>query len=177
MMQPNDERAGLAPKTVYDVHLIICGALTDALRRGLISRNVALVALSPRRRSIQPTEPQSWPAAQLQAFLHAAAGHRLFPALWLSAMTGVRRSELIRHHDLRHTDGTLLIAAGVPAKVLSERLGHASPVFTIQTYQHVPPACRPTPRAHRSTHRARSTGHSTAPPSRMNTRRNSEEIR
>jgi len=33
----------------------------------------------------------------------------------------------------------LLIAAGVPVKVLSERLGHATPAFTIDTYQHVLP--------------------------------------
>ena len=39
----------------------------------------------------------------------------------------------------RHTHGTLLIAAGVPVKVVSERLGHATPTFTIETYQHVLP--------------------------------------
>jgi integrase len=46
---------------------------------------------------------------------------------------------VIRLHDLRHTHGTLLIKAGVPVKVLSERLGHATPTFTIDTYQHVLP--------------------------------------
>ncbi len=46
---------------------------------------------------------------------------------------------MIRLHDLRHTHGTLLIAAGVPVKVVSERLGHATPTFTIGTYQHVLP--------------------------------------
>jgi integrase len=49
---------------------------------------------------------------------------------------GVR---VIRLHDLRHTHASLLIAAGVPVKVVSERLGHASPTFTIETYQHVLP--------------------------------------
>ena len=33
----------------------------------------------------------------------------------------------------------LLIKAGVPVKVVSERLGHANPAFTIDTYQHVLP--------------------------------------
>jgi integrase len=46
---------------------------------------------------------------------------------------------VIRLHDLRHTHGTLLIASGVPVKVVSERLGHATPTFTIETYQHVLP--------------------------------------
>jgi integrase len=45
----------------------------------------------------------------------------------------------IRLHDLRHAHGTLLIKAGVPVKVVSERLGHGNPAFTIDTYQHVLP--------------------------------------
>ncbi len=45
----------------------------------------------------------------------------------------------IRLHDLRHTHATLLIQAGVPIKVVSERLGHASPAFTMTVYQHVLP--------------------------------------
>ena len=42
-------------------------------------------------------------------------------------------------HDLRHTHATLLLKAGVPLKVVSERLGHSSPAFTMTTYQHVLP--------------------------------------
>jgi integrase len=45
----------------------------------------------------------------------------------------------IRLHDLRHTHATLLIAAGVPVKVVSERLGHSTPAFTMTVYQHVLP--------------------------------------
>src|SRR5690606_41326552 len=45
----------------------------------------------------------------------------------------------IRFHDLRHTHATLLLRAGVPVKVVSERLGHASPGFTLNVYQHVLP--------------------------------------
>ncbi|MEA3509835.1 MAG: tyrosine-type recombinase/integrase [Actinomycetota bacterium] len=42
-------------------------------------------------------------------------------------------------HDLRHTHATLLLKAGVPLKVVSERLGHSSPAFTMATYQHILP--------------------------------------
>lgn len=49
---------------------------------------------------------------------------------------GVRR---IRLHDLRHTHATLAIKAGVPVKVVSERLGHESPAFTLKQYAHVIP--------------------------------------
>jgi integrase len=45
----------------------------------------------------------------------------------------------IRLYDLRHTAATLALSAGVPAKVVSEQLGHASVAFTLDTYSHVLP--------------------------------------
>ena len=44
---------------------------------------------------------------------------------------------VIRLHDLRHTWATLALKAGVNVKVVSERLGHSSPVVTWTIYQHV----------------------------------------
>src|ERR1019366_1784995 len=46
---------------------------------------------------------------------------------------------IIRLYDLRHTGATLALAAGVPAKVVSEQLGHASSAFTLDVYAHVLP--------------------------------------
>lgn len=43
----------------------------------------------------------------------------------------------IRLHDLRHTNASLSARQGMPLKVLSERLGHASPGFTAKVYQHL----------------------------------------
>jgi integrase len=37
-------------------------------------------------------------------------------------------------HGLRHTHATLALRAGVQAKVVSERLGHATVGFTLDTY-------------------------------------------
>jgi integrase len=53
----------------------------------------------------------------------------------------VDRSELprIRLHDLRHTHASIAVKAGVPIGVISERLGHASPEFTLHRYSHVMP--------------------------------------
>jgi integrase len=48
--------------------------------------------------------------------------------------SGVRRIKL---HGLRHTHASLMLKAGVPIKVVSERLGHADPAFTLRIYQHV----------------------------------------
>ncbi len=249
LLHPRDGTAGLAPKTVYEVHLVIRGALADAARRGLVSRNVALAAHAPRLRSIPKVEQQAWTADELRAFLRAAAGHRLFAAFWVAAFTGMRRNELLglrwddfdpaaatlsinrgliavayelhetrgktrnarRRIDLDPTTVEILVAwrhwqqseqvavridtagwiftdgagqpihphaisqtferiahragghptarpaahtrnvgfkASVPVEVVSERLGHATPAFTIDTYQHACcPACRPTPPA------------------------------
>lgn len=52
---------------------------------------------------------------------------------------GLERVPAIRLHDLRHTHATLLLGAGVPVKVVSERLGHASATITMNVYQHVMP--------------------------------------
>lgn len=45
----------------------------------------------------------------------------------------------MRLYDLRHTAATLALAAGVPAKVISEQLGHATSAFTLDVYSHVLP--------------------------------------
>jgi integrase len=50
----------------------------------------------------------------------------------------------IRFHDLRHTNATLLLAAGTPVKVVSERLGHADTATTMNFYQHVLPTMQET---------------------------------
>jgi integrase len=89
------EGRGLSPKTVYEIHLIIRGALTDACRRGLVTRNVALVARAPKQRSLQRIEGISLTDEELRTLMRTAAGHRFFPIYWLTAMTGMRRNEVL----------------------------------------------------------------------------------
>ncbi|MFC1948103.1 site-specific integrase [Chloroflexota bacterium] len=45
----------------------------------------------------------------------------------------------IRLHDLRHLHATLMLKSGVHPKIVSERLGHATVAFTLDTYTHVVP--------------------------------------
>jgi integrase len=45
----------------------------------------------------------------------------------------------IRLHDVRHSYATAALKAGVPPKIISERLGHSTAAFTMQTYTHVIP--------------------------------------
>ncbi len=40
----------------------------------------------------------------------------------------------LRFHDLRHTAGTAMVAAGVDVKTVQIRLGHASPITTLRIY-------------------------------------------
>lgn len=225
---------GLAPKTVTDVHMIVRASLDLAVGRQLLDHNVARSAHARRRRATKTTA-RAWTAPELAEFLNAARSQRLYPALHLTAFTGMRRGEVaglkwndldqtnnrvsitrtlqsvagkpvefdvktrtsrrcididdatmqvlahwrrklyrnglahgpddwmfqntsgrfvnpesisqlfdrivkgtpslprIRFHDLRHTHASLLVVAGVPIKVVSERLGHAHPAFTMHT--------------------------------------------
>ena len=47
-----------------------------------------------------------------------------------------------RFHDLRHSCATLLLAQGVPARVVMEILGHSQIALTMNTYAHVIPELR-----------------------------------
>ena len=79
-------------------------------------------------------------------------GHPVHPHAISQAFERIaRRADVpvIRLHDVRHTHATLLITAGVPVKVVSERLGHATAAFTIETYQHVMPGMQADAAAHR----------------------------
>jgi integrase len=44
-----------------------------------------------------------------------------------------------RMYDLRHTCATILLGKGINAKIVQERLGHASITLTLDTYSHVLP--------------------------------------
>jgi integrase len=114
-LHPTEGRKPLAPKTVLEIQLISRGALNDAVHRGIVTRNVALAAHAPKLRAIPKVEQQAWTAQQLQGFLREAAGHRLFPALWLISTTGMRRSELLvlQRQDVDLEKATLSINRGL----------------------------------------------------------------
>lgn len=43
----------------------------------------------------------------------------------------------MRFHDLRHSAATILLAMGVPAKMVQELLGHSNITITLNVYGHV----------------------------------------
>jgi integrase len=59
---------------------------------------------------------------------------------WFEQRTRAAQLPAIRLHDLRHSYASAALRAGVPAKVVSERLGHANISITLDTYTHVLPA-------------------------------------
>jgi integrase len=67
------------------------------------------------------------------------------PAISLAFRRAVKRAGVtpIRLQDVRHTHASLLLAAGINPKVASERLGHSSVAFTLDTYAHVMPGMQP----------------------------------
>jgi integrase len=61
-------------------------------------------------------------------------------SLWFRRHVREAGLPAIRLHDMRHSYATAGLAAGVPPKVMSERLGHATVAFTLNTYTSALPA-------------------------------------
>jgi integrase len=56
-----------------------------------------------------------------------------------AALIKAAHVKAIKFHGLRHTCATLLLQAGQPIHVVSERLGHAKVSMTLEVYAHVLP--------------------------------------
>ena len=99
---------GLSPKSVRNVHGILHKALKDAVRWGLVLRNVADQVDPPRKNT---PEMQVWTGEQLRRFLDHVRDDRLFAAWMLAATTGMRRGELpgLRWGDVDLTAGRVAI--------------------------------------------------------------------
>jgi integrase len=100
----------------------------------------ALVGYRAHQRAALSMKRRDGEAADLVATLETGAPvhpdvfSRMFTRLVDEA--GLRP---IRLHDVRHTHCTLALQAGVPVKVVSERLGHRDVAFTLASYAHVIP--------------------------------------
>jgi len=83
---------GLAPNTVKNTHAVLHKSLSDAVRRGVLTRNPSDHVELPRA---EPSETVTWTADELSKFLQHAASHRLYAAWALACSTGMRRSEVL----------------------------------------------------------------------------------
>lgn len=81
-----------------------------------------------------------WKEDEHEWLFHKFDGTMMYPtspSSWWKKFTTRLNIRHIRLHDLRHTSASLLIAQGVHAKIISERLGHSNIKVTMDTYGHV----------------------------------------
>jgi integrase len=83
---------GLAPKSVYNVHLTLHRALDDAVADGLLRYNPAARA---HRCTRSKSQMRVWSSTELHHFLASVQGEATFPLWRLAATTGMRRGELL----------------------------------------------------------------------------------
>lgn len=134
-------------QTVVSVDYAIqfSGPKTKAGRRSVALDKTTIAALRDhRRRQLEERSALGvpWPGQDDLVF-SGLAGEPIHPGGFSDRFTRlVKRAKLpaIRVHDLRHTHATLALTAGVPAKVVQERLGHSSVALTLDIYSHVIPS-------------------------------------
>ena len=120
--------AGLSARSVRYVHTIVRKALADAVRKGLIVRNVADLASPPSAKAAKAPEASTWTVEQLRKFLDGGTDHEHFALFRTAGMTGMRRGELlgVRWSDVDLDGGTIQVrhqlgTDGKLAEVKTER--------------------------------------------------------
>lgn len=86
---------GLSSTTVHHLHTVLHHAFDDALRKGLVPRNITELVNVPRMRS---HETQALTREQARVLLRAAHGERLEALIVLALATGMREGELLGLH-------------------------------------------------------------------------------
>lgn len=105
-------KAGLSATTVRYIHTVARMALAQAVKNGLVPRNVAEATTRPRqvKKDIQPLTLE-----QVSLLFKTIEADRLFPAICLEFNTGLRRGELLalRWQDINLKDETLTVRQGL----------------------------------------------------------------
>ena len=117
---------------------------TPKTKRGtrLVPIDNGTVAMLRRHREMQDVERTAWGPAWNDAGLVFTRedGRTLRPEYatrHFQALAEAAGLPPIRLHDLRHTNASLALQAGVDMKVVSERLGHSQMSITADLYTHV----------------------------------------
>jgi integrase len=85
---------GLSFRSVRYIHVVVHKALSDAVKKGTLMRNVAALADPPSAKSAKPAEMSWWKPDELRTFLSVTADEAYGPLFHLAAMTGMRRGEV-----------------------------------------------------------------------------------
>ena len=83
---------GVSPTTVEQLHVVLHKALKDAMRLGLVQRNITDVVNSPRARLF---EIHPYSEEQVRLFLQTAQGDRFEALFTMAVATGMRLGELL----------------------------------------------------------------------------------
>ncbi len=83
--------AGLHPRTVTGIRIVLCYALNQAMRWELLSRNVAALVKGPK---IPRREMKVWTEDQARKFIECCDGEPLGALYVIALYTGLRRGEL-----------------------------------------------------------------------------------
>lgn len=99
-------KEGLSSKTVGLIYVVLHKALDDAVKLGLIARNVCDAVSPPRE---EETEIEPLDGDQIGKLLDAAKGHSQEALFILALATGMRRGELLglKWRDIDFTKGVL----------------------------------------------------------------------
>ncbi len=110
---------------------------TSAGNRTIRLSELATVALRDHRVAAARRRISEWVFATEKGT--SMSVHNVHNRTWKPLLLQAGLPPATRMHDLRHTCATLLLSRGVPVKVVSEMLGHASVSITLGTYSHVLP--------------------------------------
>ena len=104
--------AGYSSNSVRIMRTVLRRALGQAVREGIVSRNVAGLSVAPR---IRAKEGRTLTVDQARQLLDAAAGYRFEAAVVLALAYGMRRGEVLGLHwsALDWTAGTLRVTHSV----------------------------------------------------------------
>jgi integrase len=131
------------PRVVVDHQVHDSAPKTERSRRRLALDPVTLAALEAQRKRQAADRQAVGGRYRDHGYVSAwPDGRPLHPeniASWSSSTPSPPGSREYALHDVRHSYATAALKAGISAKVIGERLGHASVAFTLQTYSHVIP--------------------------------------
>ncbi|MGI8589099.1 MAG: tyrosine-type recombinase/integrase [Chloroflexia bacterium] len=104
--------SGLSSRSVQYMHAVLRMALGQALKWGLVARNVATLVEPPR---VKRAEIRPWTVAQAKTFLEAVKGDRLEALYSVALALGLRRGEALalRWEDVDLDKRTLTVRASL----------------------------------------------------------------